>query len=488
MEPTLAELQARWLGVLYAAPPDTQLNGHAVGQFGWKGLTVNKHNKDSDKELLRAKQGNKFLGSRKRPAPGSDEEQGVVRELALKIIAAHEEAAAAVAGVTGVATTGGAKQKKAKQGGRGADGGGGGGGVAVSGGGGGLARAKSRAKLSHPATAACATAVGATAGGTEPTGDATMMQAAAKAALQAERPPSADAADEQLQGPQAAATAATAVGATAARATTVGATAGGTEPTSASSPAGVTHALTIRGAQLTHAILVGPKRIENRHFRLQPGWYALHTGARTTSHESQHALLASLQGIPPEGELPHSAIVGAIRISHHLTLQQCTGDPWAFGPVCNVINAVCRMERPVPHKGRLSVWVIAPESIREVRDQLAGAQVVELDVAHLPSKEMSPATAACATAAHATATAATAVGATAEGATAARATAAELEAKWRGVLYGGTRGVVARGVVRWHEGWSGGTRGGPVARGVVWWHEGWSGGTRGTGGMRGMVA
>ena len=91
MEPTLAELQARWLGVLYAAPPDTQLNGHAVGQFGWKGLTVN--NKDSDKELLRAKLGNRFLGSRKRRAPGSDEEKEVVRELALRIIAAHLAAA-----------------------------------------------------------------------------------------------------------------------------------------------------------------------------------------------------------------------------------------------------------------------------------------------------------------------------------------------------------------------------------------------------------
>ena len=90
---TLAQLEAKWYGVLYAAPHSVVFNGHRVGQFGWKGITVSR---DGDKELLRAKLGNRFLGSRKRRswwAPGSDEEKEVVRELALRIIAAHLAAA-----------------------------------------------------------------------------------------------------------------------------------------------------------------------------------------------------------------------------------------------------------------------------------------------------------------------------------------------------------------------------------------------------------
>ena len=46
----------------------------------------------------------------------------------------------------------------------------------------------------------------------------------------------------------------------------------------AESPAGVTHALTIKGAQLTRVILERIKRIENRHFKISAGWYGLHTG------------------------------------------------------------------------------------------------------------------------------------------------------------------------------------------------------------------
>ena len=80
----------------------------------------------------------------------------------------------------------------------------------------------------------------------------------------------------------------------------------------------VTHGFTLRGAQLTHAVLIGAKDVENRHFRLTNGWYALHTGAAMKSVESQLPLLAAVEGMPDEGSLPHSSIVGAVRISHAL--------------------------------------------------------------------------------------------------------------------------------------------------------------------------
>ena len=52
---------------------------------------------------------------------------------------------------------------------------------------------------------------------------------------------------------------------------------------------------------------------------------------------------------------------------HAAQLDECTGEPWAFGPVCNVITAVARLPRPVPHRGALSVWRICPEVVADVR-------------------------------------------------------------------------------------------------------------------------
>lgn len=83
----------------------------------------------------------------------------------------------------------------------------------------------------------------------------------------------------------------------------------------------VTEGITLRGAQLSFAILHGIKTVENRHFKMRPGWYGLHTGMKTSSHKSQHDLLAAVAGMPPELELPHGAIVGAIKITH------CTNHP-----------------------------------------------------------------------------------------------------------------------------------------------------------------
>lgn len=165
-----------------------------------------------------------------------------------------------------------------------------------------------------------------------------------------------------------------------------------TDVTGAANAAEVTHGLTLRGAQLTYAILCGAKRVENRHFRMTPGWYALHTGAKTTAHELQHDLLAELaatSAMPDEASLPHSAIVGAIKISHALELEQCAGEPWAFGPIVNVISGVKELGRHVPHRGALSVWRIDDEEREEVRSQLTEATERVNDISHLlpPSQE-----------------------------------------------------------------------------------------------------
>ncbi|KAL1522417.1 hypothetical protein AB1Y20_017407 [Prymnesium parvum] len=153
-------------------------------------------------------------------------------------------------------------------------------------------------------------------------------------------------------------------------------------------PTELTHALTLRGAQLSWAVLHGFKTIENRHFRIAPGWYALHTGARRGCVASQQPLLDSLSGIPPEVELPHLALVGAIKVSHALGFDECAFNQWAFGPVCNVISEVAILPEPVPHRGALSIWAVASEELSQVVEQLKSVTVRKNDISALPPVSM----------------------------------------------------------------------------------------------------
>ena len=82
----------------------------------------------------------------------------------------------------------------------------------------------------------------------------------------------------------------------------------------------------------------------------------------------QHALLRGVPDMPAEEALPHGMIVGAFRITHALTFEQCSPtEPWAFGPIVNVIGAIARIERPVQHRGARSLWPIEPTALDELR-------------------------------------------------------------------------------------------------------------------------
>jgi hypothetical protein len=118
--------------------------------------------------------------------------------------------------------------------------------------------------------------------------------------------------------------------------------------------------------------------------------YALHTGTSLTSHESQRPLLAALEGVPAERELPHGSIVGAIEVTHALTLEQCAADKWAFGPVCNMIRSVVRLPLPLPHKGALSVWKVADETRAALRELVSAAPVKLNGLLHFPPPSAAP--------------------------------------------------------------------------------------------------
>ena len=180
---------------------------------------------------------------------------------------------------------------------------------------------------------------------------------------------------------------------TEASASTGAATAAAGSDAAASSPAAsdlahVTHAITLKGARLSWAILEGHKTIENRTIRLRPGWYVLHTGKGKDT--LQRPQLDALNG-PAEASLPHGAVVGALKVSHSLSLEQCGGDAWATGPVCNVVAATAQLATPVPMNGALGVWPLGAEALVSVRAGLGAADVRVNDVARFPGPAASPA-------------------------------------------------------------------------------------------------
>ena len=180
---------------------------------------------------------------------------------------------------------------------------------------------------------------------------------------------------------------------TEASASTGAATAAAGSSAAASSPAAselahVTHAITLKGARLSWAILEGHKTIENRTIRLRPGWYVLHTGKGKDT--LQRPQLDALNG-PAEASLPHGAVVGALKVSHSLSLEQCGGDAWATGPVCNVVAATVELATPVPMNGALGVWPLGADALASVRAGLAAADVRVNDVARFPGPAESPA-------------------------------------------------------------------------------------------------
>ena len=65
-------------------------------------------------------------------------------------------------------------------------------------------------------------------------------------------------------------------------------------------------------------------------------------------------------------------------------------EPWAFGPVVNVISEVRPLSRPVPHRGALSLWRIEADVLDDVRTQLASAPAIVNDISHLPPPSKAP--------------------------------------------------------------------------------------------------
>lgn len=120
------------------------------------------------------------------------------------------------------------------------------------------------------------------------------------------------------------------------------------------------------------AVTAGHKRIENRTWppTLGPGEvFAIHAGAAVPAAADVDTVRERLRGraaVPDE--FVRGAIVAVARVSGTVT---ASSDPWFTGPIGWVLEDVVPLVEPIPCRGLLGLWPVAPELGRDIRRQLA---------------------------------------------------------------------------------------------------------------------
>ena len=103
----------------------------------------------------------------------------------------------------------------------------------------------------------------------------------------------------------------------------------------------VSHAITLNGGQLVQSILLGEKGVENRGWRIPPGWYGLHCGLKHEMLALTHPFVVNEDWYPeiqPEETQPHGAIVALIRLERArdvTTIHPNDRTPWHHGQYCH---------------------------------------------------------------------------------------------------------------------------------------------------------
>ena len=139
-------------------------------------------------------------------------------------------------------------------------------------------------------------------------------------------------------------------------------------PTADMTEAGtVERALTLLGPHIAWTIATGHKPIENRHFRIRPGVYALHVGAGASRHDVYKMCKKNVKDLPGLVEIKgmKKCIVGAFEVAYAITLEEAMkhqrSQPWSSGPFCNVITRSVLFDKKdfiKDVKGKLSTWTM----------------------------------------------------------------------------------------------------------------------------------
>lgn len=118
-------------------------------------------------------------------------------------------------------------------------------------------------------------------------------------------------------------------------------------------------------------MLLGLKLIENRAWRISPGWYALHVGAQRNSEWGLRAAEAYPE-LPSEDQLGHffSSVVGLLHIAEQRSTDQCGSHCWAYGPVCHVVSHAVQLPVPLPQRGAQGLWPLPDALRRRIQEQV----------------------------------------------------------------------------------------------------------------------
>ncbi len=140
--------------------------------------------------------------------------------------------------------------------------------------------------------------------------------------------------------------------------------------TASGDAAAVTRAITVQSPCLAWAMLEGHKVVENRDWRIQPGWYALHCSKKKNSKWAGKALEID-PALKPETELLHflGAVVGILHISEQRSVAECKGYKWALGVHCHVVDQAIKLQTPIPSKGDRKIWKMPQEVQEQIRAQ-----------------------------------------------------------------------------------------------------------------------
>jgi hypothetical protein len=123
-----------------------------------------------------------------------------------------------------------------------------------------------------------------------------------------------------------------------------------------------------------------PKDVENRTWKLPLGPLAIHAGL---SRQWMNQFLKNLTSdterlfldLYPVDDLPFGKIIGVVDVVEHLQYgHEYPGlyeNPWAFGPICNMLSNPRPLPTQIPWKGLQKIFHI-PDSV--ILEQMPGME------------------------------------------------------------------------------------------------------------------
>lgn len=129
---------------------------------------------------------------------------------------------------------------------------------------------------------------------------------------------------------------------------------GGATMVGAATPQTVTHGFCLNDSRWIYAMLHAPtngKIIENRAFRLAPGWYAVSlTVSAHTSGDREWAFRKEFRNYPGHVAYARGRVLGLVKIGYSLPQAACEGHRWSTPAyaIANVITEVLPFDAPGP--------------------------------------------------------------------------------------------------------------------------------------------